>query len=418
MAILRRLVTPATELRARSTSPTHNFLLRLAELLHHYGTPAFRLERVLIKVAASLGVEGEFLSTPTSVMVSIGQGPAKEMHLVRGRSGEVNLGKLVEFDEVMEDVENGRIGVEEASGRLETIEARASGYPFRLTILAFGVASMGAARFFGGGLVEMAVTFSLSVGALLLGRVLTRRADTVELFEPLAAFLVAFTALSFAHVSGLNYNEKTVTLASLIVFLPGLTLTTALNELATRHLVSGVSRLAGSFAIFLTLLFGVALGWRLGIRCFGTVVAATEDPLPLWTLWLTAAVAPFAFGVLLDARPRELPVIFLAGFIGFVGVRLGSNVVGADLAPFLGALLVGLVSNAYARISNRPAIVPMTPGIFMLVPGSFGFRSLTSFLEKDALVGIDFAFQTGLVAISLVGGLLAANVVMPPRRVM
>jgi len=60
----------------------------------------------------------------------------------------------------------------------------------------------------------------------------------------------------------------------------------------------------------------------------------------------------------------------------------------------------------------------MTPGIFMLVPGSFGFRSLTSFLEKDALMGIDFAFQTGLVAISLVGGLLAANVFLPPRRVM
>lgn len=418
MAILRRLVTPATEFRARSTSPTHNFLLRLAELLHHYGTPAFRLERVLIKVAASLGVEGEFLSTPTSVMVSLGTGTDKEMHLVRGNSGEVNLGKLVEFDEVMEDVEHGRTEVVQASARLEAIESRATGYPFLVTVLAFGLASAGAARFFGGGLAEMGMTFLLSVGALMLGRVLTRRADTVDLFEPVAAFLVAFAATSGSHLPGIAYNEKTVTLASLIVFLPGLTLTTALNELATRHLVSGVSRLAGSFAIFLTLLFGVALGWRLGIECFGAFGTAEIQALPEWTLWLTAGIAPFAFGILLDARPRELPVIFIAGFIGFLGVTLGSAVVGSDLAPFLGALLVGLVSNTYARLSNRPAIVPMTPGIFMLVPGSFGFRSLTSFLERDALVGIDFAFQTGLVAISLVGGLLAANVVMPPRRVM
>ncbi|MCB9625625.1 MAG: threonine/serine exporter family protein [Sandaracinus sp.] len=411
-------MTPATEFRARSKHASHNFLLRLAELLHHYGTPAFRLERVLIKVASSLGVEGEFLSTPTSVMVSLGVGTDKEMHLVRGNSGEVNLGKLVEFDEVMEDVEHHRIDVEEASARLERIEARGTGYPFVLTVLAFGVASAGAARFFGGGLAELGVTFLLSVGALMLGRVLTRRADTVDLFEPMAAFLVAFASLGLAHVPGLEFNEKTVTLASLIVFLPGLTLTTALNELATRHLVSGVSRLAGSFAIFLTLLFGVALGWRVGIECFGPGFTSTLHGLPPWTLWATAAIAPFAFGVLLDARPRELPVIFLAGFIGFLGVTLGARVVGSDLAPFLGALLVGLVSNTYARISNRPAIVPMTPGIFMLVPGSFGFRSLTSFLERDALVGIDFAFQTGLVAISLVGGLLAANVVMPPRRVM
>ncbi len=404
--------------RSRSSSPTHSFLLRLAELLHRYGTPAFRLERVLVKVAASLGVEGEFLSTPTSVLVSLGSGSNKEMHLVRGNSGEVNLGKLVDFDEVMEDVEHGRAGVDEGMTRLEAIEDRASGYPFAATALSFGAASACAARFFGGGPAEMGMTFLLSVLALLLGRLLTRRAETVDLFEPVAAFGVALAALAGARATGLDYDDRIVTLASLIVFLPGLTLTTALNELATRHLVSGVSRLAGALAIFLTLLFGVALGWRVGEAVFAGEHTPTLDPLSAWTVWITAAVAPFAFGVLLDARLRELPIIFAAGFAGFVGVRMGATTLGADLAPFAGALLVGLVSNLYARVSNRPAIVAMTPGIFMLVPGSFGFRSLTFFLEKDALMGIEFAFQTGLVAISLVGGLLAANVVLPPRRVL
>ena len=56
--------------------------------------------------------------------------------------------------------------------------------------MAFGIASAGAARFFGGGLAELGVTFLLSVGAWMLGRLLTRRADTVDLFEPVAAFLV------------------------------------------------------------------------------------------------------------------------------------------------------------------------------------------------------------------------------------
>jgi uncharacterized membrane protein YjjB (DUF3815 family) len=60
----------------------------------------------------------------------------------------------------------------------------------------------------------------------------------------------------------------------------------------------------------------------------------------------------------------------------------------------------------------------MTPGILLLVPGSLGFRSLTSFLDDQALLGTEWAFQTGLVAVALVGGLLAANVVLPPRRVL
>ena len=67
---------------------------------------------------------------------------------------------------------------------------------------------------------------------------------------------------------------------------------------------------------------------------------------------------------------------------------------------------------------DRPSLVVQTPAILLLVPGSLGYLSLTSFLDRDALAGIEGAFRTGLVAISLVGGLLAANVVLPPRRVL
>lgn len=52
--------------------PWHGFPLRVAELLHGYGTPAHRLERVLAKMADTLGVRASFLVTPTSVAASFG----------------------------------------------------------------------------------------------------------------------------------------------------------------------------------------------------------------------------------------------------------------------------------------------------------------------------------------------------------
>jgi uncharacterized membrane protein YjjB (DUF3815 family) len=88
------------------------------------------------------------------------------------------------------------------------------------------------------------------------------------------------------------------------------------------------------------------------------------------------------------------------------------------VAPFLGALAVGVVGNAYARTADRPALVAITPGLLVLVPGSLGYRSLTSFLEQGVVEGMDGAFRTGFVAISLVCGLLAANLVLPPRRIL
>ena len=412
--------------------PKDDFLLRLVELLHAYGTPSFRLERVMKTVSRGIGVEASFFAAPTAILVSLGTGPNRAVHLIRGDSGELNLGKLVEFDEVMEEVEHQRISPTDGLGRLEEIAEAPARYRRRVTALGFGFASGTASIFFGGGPADFVASMLVAMTIFLMGHFLPRRDDTIGFFEPLSAFLAAFSGTLLGAWGGgqLGVDGRIVTLASLIILLPGLTLTVGLSELATKHLISGMARVAGAGAVFLTLVFGVAMGWRLGgAAC--TNLGWVVDPslvtpwLMAWPTgllsampWISAAVAPFAFGVLMQARPRELGIIYVASLLGFAAAVLGNSSLGPDIGPFLGALVVGLVSNLYARAANRPALVPLTPGILMLVPGSLGFRSLTSFLEADAVHGMSWAFQTGMVAVSLVGGLLASNMVLPPRRSM
>jgi len=397
-------------------SPEHRFLLRAAELLHAYGTPAHRLERVLGKMALRLDVQAAFLVTPTSVMASFGLGEDERAHLLRIEPGAVDLGKLVEFDQVLEDVEHRRATVADGLARLEQVAAAPPRFGPALTALAFGLASAGAARFFGGGLAEIGVSFALGPVIFALGRLLPRRPASVELYEPLAAFLAAGSALLLSRLA-LPCDDRIVTLSALIVLLPGLTLTIAMTELATRHLVSGVARLAGAAAVFLTILLGVALAWRLGAYLPPPLERAPCAP-SLWSEVLALLLAPLAFAVILEARPKEFPIVLATGLAGYLAARAGAVTLGPELAPFLGALVVGLASNGYARVWNHPALVPQTPGILLLVPGSLGYRSLTSFLDREALVGMEWAFQTTLVGVSLVGGLLAANALLPPRRVL
>ncbi|MDF1798878.1 MAG: threonine/serine exporter family protein [Planctomycetota bacterium] len=406
----------------RTRPPEEAFLIRVAELLHTFGTPAFRLERVLLKVAGQLGIQASFLSTPTAVVASLGTGPDTVVHMMRSESGLVNLGKLVEFDEIMDQVAEGRLDPVRGLEQLEVVAAATSRYPVPLTALAFGTASAGAAVFFHGGPFELLAAFVVSIALMFFSEAVSRRSDAIGLFEPMAAFGASLASVFLAWAFGTDM--RVVTLASLIVLIPGLTMTTGFIELATRHLVSGMSRLAGAGAVFFTLLLGVALGWRLGPILLGldgitaAELARTTGELPAWFLWVAVAIGPFAFGIVLEARPKELPIIFLAAALGFVAAVGGGELLGADLGPFLGALVVGLVSNTYARLVRRPALVPLTPGIFMLVPGSLGFRSLTSFLDADSSAGVAWAFQTGLVAASLVGGLLLSNLLLPPRRVL
>jgi len=52
----------------------YRFLMLVAELLHRNGTPSHRFERVMAKIAKSVGVVGVFLYTPTSVIAALGEG--------------------------------------------------------------------------------------------------------------------------------------------------------------------------------------------------------------------------------------------------------------------------------------------------------------------------------------------------------
>jgi uncharacterized membrane protein YjjB (DUF3815 family) len=203
----------------------------------------------------------------------------------------------------------------------------------------------------------------------------------------------------------------------LILPIPGLALTIALTELALRHLSSGSARLAGAMITLFTLVVGVAIAWRL-TSVWVEPVPRTIDPLPIWCLWIAVALTPIAFAVVLKAPVSQWPAIVLVVVSGFATSRLVSGFAGVEVGAFAGALVVGCGSNAYARLRNRPAMIPQTPGLLILVPGSVGYTSLTAMVENDTLRGVELAFSMSIIGVALVGGLLLANQVVSPKRIL
>lgn len=397
--------------------PRIAFILRLGRALHTSGYAADRLEEALGRSADQLGIEAQFFSTPTSIMASFGPQDDQRTFMIRVEPGESNLGKLAGVDKVTRDVLNRVITPLEGSARIDLIEAAPERYGPALQTLAFAIVSGGAARFLGGGWHEIVAgaAIGLVIGGLAL---LTRRRPAFgRVFELVAAFTASLLAATIAN-AGFPISVFLVTLAGVIVLIPGLTLTTAMRELSSRHLASGTARFMGALVLLLGITFGIAIGAKTAALAIGTPHSSAVIELPDWTLLISLLISPLGFTVLLKAEPRDVPWIIVAGIVAFTGAYAGSNALGAELGAFVGGLLTGIGSNWYARLTNRPSQITLVPGLLLLVPGSVGLRSLASLLDKNVMVGVESAFRMVLIAVSLVAGILIANVVSPRRQLM
>lgn len=391
------------------------FVVALGRALHAYGTPAHRLEAALAAVAARLGLKGHFFSLPTAIFVSFHEADGDRSRFVRVEPGEVDLEKMTLLDEVAERVSSGDLTARAGLEAVARIVAAPPRYGPLLSILCFGLASAGAARFFGGAVPEIATAGTIGLGIGLLALATARVTRLAWVFEPVAAIFATAIAILASRLAP-PLAVPVATLAGLIVLIPGLTLTVAMNELAMRNLVSGTSRLAAAAMVFVEMGFGVTLGSQLARLMPAAESLPSQPLLPFWTEPAALIVTGLALTVLFRARPRDAGWIVLAGALAFWGARWGASVLGPELGVAVGALLLGLAANLHARLLDRPAAVLLVPGLMLLVPGSLGFRSVSLLAQHDIVVGIETAFTAVMVAVALVAGLLLANALLPPRR--
>jgi uncharacterized membrane protein YjjP (DUF1212 family) len=391
------------------------FVLRLGKALHQSGYPAHQLERALALVARRLGLDAQFFSTPTSIFAAFGAADRQQTTMTRVEPGEVNLARLSRLDTVMRDVIGGRVSALQGSARVDHVLSATSPYPAWLTMLAFGLASAAVAVLLGGGLREVSVAGLLGLVTGGIGVVTAPYRTAQAIFEPLAAFSVALLAAVGELVVG-PYATGIATLAGLVVLLPGLMLTVAMTELATQNLASGTARLAGALITFLSLAFGVALAAKVSALFLNVPPAATAHALPAYTAHGAVLVAALAFCVLLKAEPRDAGWIVLACALSFYSARAGREQLGPELGAFLGALVIGVASDLFARGFKRPSAIAQVPGVLIIVPGSVGYRGIMSLLESETVAGIDTAFQVALIGVSIVAGLLVSNVLVPGER--
>jgi len=422
MNAVDRPVPPAIGFATAALNTRIAFLVELARRLHQYGTTAPRLEGAMSSAAQRLGLAAEVWSSPTAIIVSFAdlaqgeEGVAQVTQVMRLPPGDVNLARLVEADRIADGVIDGKIDLREGFHLLRALGAPESAKAHVTVIASYGLA---AATVVGlllhSSWVDLLTAgfIGVVIGAITVLSVSRPRLSVAsEAISALVATLIA--TLVSAYIVPLAL--KSVILGSLIVLLPGMALTTAVREISSQHLVSGVARMGGAVATLLKLTFGTVAATQI---CAAAGVVPRDYALPAlpgWADWPTLIVGAFAFAILFRAARRDWPVVMAAVVLGYLSTRWIGAISGAPFGVFVGGILLGALSNLYARFAHQPGAVIREPGIILLVPGSVGFRSVSYLLDRDAVLGMD----TGLLLITLLGslvaGLLFGDLLIAPRR--
>jgi uncharacterized membrane protein YjjP (DUF1212 family) len=396
-------------------------VVELAERLHIYGTTAQRLEGALDAVASSLKLDCEPWSNPTGLILTFSDparppGESDTTRVIRLPPGDTDLARLCEVDRIAEEVMAGRLDLVAGHAALRRIDQPRGWRWQAMQLLGLGLAA-GAV----GGLLRLpwldigvATVTGLLIGSIEF--VARRRPQVREAGEALAGLLAGAVAiLVAAFVAPLNLN--TVIIASLIVLLPGMSLTNAVNELTSQHLVSGTARFAGALTTVMKLAVGTAIALSLA-RLLGIEPQVRAlRPQPDWVEWASLALAAYAFAVLLRAMRRDYPLVMLAAIAGYLVSRLAGQAWGSPAGIFLSALLMTAAGNGYARWIKRPGALVRVPGILMLVPGSASLRGVMDLVQQqDVAVGQSGALTVMNILLALIAGLLFGNLLLPTRR--
>lgn len=421
-----RTLPPTPSARVRSREELADYLLDIGATLASYGCPSYRLEDVIRAVAEAEGYRAEPFALPTGLFLRVvpkaqGHEPVPEVHrMARLSDWGVDLERLVLVDAIFNDVVARACTIEQARVRIREVVKRKALWSPALVWAATTVSAGAAAVFFRGTLVDVLV--AAVVGAVIGGsRVMLDRPAHRLLSDFLGGLFAAVCAWLATQVWP-SASPEVIVLAGAISLFPGMTFTTGLAEVAQKNLVSGGARLMESGVTLLLILFGVALVAGLQKLAGVTLPVGTIERSGLGLPYqaLALIVSSLAFGILFQMPRRYMWAALVSGATGYTVTALSVRHLpeAPHVAAFCAALAVCVLSNLLARISNRPAQLFQLPGMILLVPGSFGFVSLGELLAKKAEEGIQAGFTMALVGAALVIGVLVANVVMPPRKLL
>ncbi|KAJ1958791.1 pheromone-regulated protein prm10, partial [Dispira parvispora] len=394
----------------------HEFLMLSARALLTFGVPSNRLEENVHMLADYLCIDCYVANLPGLLLMAFNDAGThtSETHMIRVGMGTLHMNRLRKTNQLLRSVMASKTSVAEAIDDIQDMMALPLGPPWYVTVVNYGVGSFAIAPLlFQGSWLDALVSGGLGILIGALSLVADRMVAYANVFQVSAAVFCGLVAsLLSSHVCYWG-----VVLSALVNLLPGLSLTLAVTELASRNIISGSVRLFYSLIVAFLIGFGLTLGTNLYTSAGHTIPTEsyTCQPVSQFYWFLLFPIVATSFNASLQANYWDYIPMTLISAAGFTVSHFATMYFDSEyLAPAIASFVIATLSNLYSRLFRQMAINNILAGILMLVPGSLGVKGSLALLTDEKSQAYLFALQMVIISLSVSVGLFASSLVVYP----
>jgi uncharacterized membrane protein YjjP (DUF1212 family) len=380
------------------------------------GTSVGVVENTLTEIAMVYGMECEIMALPNIIMIELGPSSRGRVDFAVQRLTTLQLDKISEFVEVIEQVKVKKIPLADATRKMDRILAKPPRFGPAMVVFGYFLSCIGLTMLFRPELRSLVITggAGILVGLMVL---FSQKQPRFNLLLPVIAAIVVSTLIFNLTRVGYIYGSANLLITPLITFLPGALLTTGMIELASMHIISGSARLIYGAAVLLLLFFGIAVGLNISGLANHLVYAYEAVVFPWWAPLLGTTLFGVGTFIRLSGANRDLFWMLLVLYIAMLGQSFGEQYFNPFFGAFIGATLMALSSELIARSPRRTsALVSQALAFWFLVPGARGLLSVTSILSEDlqsAAIGIG---EMVILITSITLGVLLGTLIISPLK--
>ncbi|MBL4745831.1 MAG: threonine/serine exporter family protein [Flavobacteriaceae bacterium] len=386
----------------------YQFIIQLGKALHAYGVPSHKIQRYLKQVSKRKNISGSFMDSPTRINYVFYDKHTEESfsYLECVDPGQLNLGAMARVVEVAERVQDKSLDFEVAKRALTIIAQKTNKVNHLILILAYTCGAAAFSLLLGTNWISCLVSFLMGGIVYLLNYLSSKFTFINNTFEALASFIVSIL-IGVLSLYFPTINVPLTILAAIIILIPGMAITTALEEITYKSLVSGSAKFFDAFMSLFKQFFGVLLAFSIFKMVHDIdIVRPVVNNIPKWATYLGIPLLSFCLLPIFQVRRKDVLFSVLTCIISY-SISVLFSFSGILLSTFIGSLTVVLVSNLFSRITGSPRLVYITQGIIMLVPGSKAFIGISSvFLDTPVQNTESIGMQVAYILMGVIGGLL------------